>query len=154
MAGRELAFIAQKLLSWGPTYEITSGGRLMAVVKKKLFTFITCRFTVDVPGPDDLLASGSFLEYEYEFTRPGVAGFPSGARDGAPSRSVGFVRWRPNGPKPVTRTRLAFRNFATFESRRFSTVFESLRPAERTCKPETTSLADAPGRTPPSTGAP
>ena len=54
MKGRELAYIAQKLLSWGPTYEITRGGRVLAVVKKKLFTFFKCQFTVDVPGPDDL----------------------------------------------------------------------------------------------------
>ena len=36
MKGNELAFIQQKLLAWGPTYEITSGGNLVAVVKKKL----------------------------------------------------------------------------------------------------------------------
>jgi uncharacterized protein YxjI len=70
-ARRELAFIRQKLLSWGPTYEIYRGGRLQAVVKKKLFTFLHCRFTVDVPGPDDLEAKGSFLDLEYEFKRHG-----------------------------------------------------------------------------------
>ena len=32
-------------------------GKLVAVVKKKLFTLLRCRFTVDVPGPDDLEAS-------------------------------------------------------------------------------------------------
>ena len=31
--GRELATIDQKLLSWGPTYEIWRAGRLAAVVK-------------------------------------------------------------------------------------------------------------------------
>ena len=41
-AGHELAFIRQKLLAWGPTYEIHRGGRLEAVVKKKLFTFLHC----------------------------------------------------------------------------------------------------------------
>jgi uncharacterized protein YxjI len=69
--GSEVAFISQKLFSWGPTYEITRGGSLAAVVKKKLFTFFRCQFEVDVPGPDDLLAEGDFLDFEYEFTRSG-----------------------------------------------------------------------------------
>lgn len=70
-SGNELAFIRQKLLSWGPTYEIEVHGRLVAVVKKKLFTFLRCKFTVDVPGPDDLEAQGSFLDHEYTFARHG-----------------------------------------------------------------------------------
>ncbi|MSU63571.1 MAG: hypothetical protein EXS31_14440 [Pedosphaera sp.] len=69
MQKNELAFIRQKLLSWGPTYEIEVHGRLVAVVKKKLFTFLRCKFTVDVPGPDDLEAQGSFLDHEYTFER-------------------------------------------------------------------------------------
>ncbi len=71
MAGNELAFISQKLLAWGPTYEIYRGSELAAVVKKALFTFIHCKFTVDVPGPDDLEAEGNFLDHEYSFTREG-----------------------------------------------------------------------------------
>ena len=67
--GGELAFIKQKLLSWGPTYEIWRDGRLAAVVKKELFTFLHCTFTVDVPGPDDLRAEGSLTDHEYRFTR-------------------------------------------------------------------------------------
>lgn len=69
MAGNELAFIRQKVLAWGPTYEISRGGQVAAVVKKQLFTFFRCRFTVDVPGPDDLEAEGDFLDLEYRFTR-------------------------------------------------------------------------------------
>ena len=69
--GQELAFIRQKLLSWGPTYEIHRNGELAAVVKKHLFTLFRCRFTVDVPGPDDLEAEGSFLDLEYKFVRSG-----------------------------------------------------------------------------------
>ena len=71
MRGQELAFIQQKLLSWGPTYEIYRDGQLAAVVKKHLFTFFRCAFTVDVPGPDDIEAQGSFLDMEYTFTRGG-----------------------------------------------------------------------------------
>jgi uncharacterized protein YxjI len=69
MAGKELAFIRQKLLAWGPTYEIHRDGTLAAVVKKKLFTLMHCRFSVDVPGPDDLEGKGSFLDMEYAFSR-------------------------------------------------------------------------------------
>jgi uncharacterized protein YxjI len=69
MNGKELAFIKQKLLSWGPTYEIYRRGELAAVVKKKLFTLIQCKFYVDVPGPDDLVAEGDFLDLEYTFRR-------------------------------------------------------------------------------------
>jgi len=71
MDKNEVAFIRQKLLSWGPTYEITRNGELAAVVKKHLFTFFRCKFTVDVPGPDDLEAQGSFLDMEYTFSRAG-----------------------------------------------------------------------------------
>ena len=69
MQGNELAFIKEKLLSWGPTYEIHRAGALAAVVKKHLFTLFRCRFTVDVPGPDDLEAQGDFIEHEYTFRR-------------------------------------------------------------------------------------
>ena len=69
MQGNELAFIAQRLLSWGPTYEIHRNGQHYATVKKKLFTFFRCKFEVDIPGPDDLEAQGDFLDHEYTFTR-------------------------------------------------------------------------------------
>jgi uncharacterized protein YxjI len=72
MAGNELAFIRQKLLSWGPTYEITKGRQLLATVTKELFTFFKCTFTVDVPGPNDLLAQGDFMDHQYVFTRNGT----------------------------------------------------------------------------------
>jgi uncharacterized protein YxjI len=71
MAGNELAFISQKLLAWGPTYEIYRGSELVAVVKKHLFTLFRCKFTVDGPGPDDLEAEGNFLDHEYSFSRAG-----------------------------------------------------------------------------------
>ena len=46
-----------------------SGGETVAVVKKHLFTPFRARFTVDVPGPDDLEAKGDFLDHEYVFER-------------------------------------------------------------------------------------
>lgn len=69
MQGKELALIREKLLAWGPTYEIYRNSELFAVVKKALFTFFQCRFTVDVPGPDDLEARGNFTDHEYTFWR-------------------------------------------------------------------------------------
>lgn len=71
MSGNELARIEQKLLAWGPTYEIYRGGQQVATVKKSLFTLFRSRFSVDVPGPDDLEAQGDFLDHEYTFTRGG-----------------------------------------------------------------------------------
>lgn len=71
-AGNELAYIRQRIFSWGPTYEIYRGGELFAVVKKHLFTLFNCRFTVDVPGPDDLEAAGNFLDHEYTLSRQGT----------------------------------------------------------------------------------
>jgi uncharacterized protein YxjI len=70
-AGNELAYIRQKLLSWGPTYEIYRDGQLFAVVKKQLFSFFKHVFTVDVPGPDDLVAEGDFWDLEFAFSRSG-----------------------------------------------------------------------------------
>jgi uncharacterized protein YxjI len=67
--GNELVYIDQRLLNWSPTYELWKGEELLAVVKRALFSFIHHRFTVDVPGPDDLEAEGDFLDHEYAFTR-------------------------------------------------------------------------------------
>jgi len=69
--GRELAFIKQKMFKLSPTYEIHRAGELAAVVQKELFALLHHRFTVDVPGPDDLEAKGDFLDHEYVFTRGG-----------------------------------------------------------------------------------
>jgi uncharacterized protein YxjI len=71
MNKNELAVIDQKLLSFGPQYEIIRDGRIVATVKKHLFTFFRHKFTVDVPGPDDLEAAGNFLDHEYTFERGG-----------------------------------------------------------------------------------
>ena len=67
--GNELAYIKQKLLAIGATYEIHRGGQVQAIVKKALFTLFRHRFTVDVEGPDDLVAQGDFLGHEYTFSR-------------------------------------------------------------------------------------
>jgi uncharacterized protein YxjI len=71
LAGNELVFIDQRLLNWSPTYELWKQEELLAVVKRELFSFIHHRFTVDVPGPNDLEAEGDFLDHEYTITRGG-----------------------------------------------------------------------------------
>lgn len=71
MAGNELAYIKQKVFAWGKTYEVFRSGKLAAVVKKEMFALFRCRFTVDVPGPDDLEAEGDFFDHEYAFMRHG-----------------------------------------------------------------------------------
>ena len=71
LQGNQLVAIDQKLLSLGPQYEIIRGGDTIAVVKSHLFTLFRARFTVDVPGPDDLEATGDFLAHEYAFQRGG-----------------------------------------------------------------------------------
>jgi uncharacterized protein YxjI len=71
MAGNELAEIRQRLLTWGPSYDIVRDGEVVANVSKHVFTLAFCKFTVDVPGPDDLEATGSLFDYEYSFERHG-----------------------------------------------------------------------------------
>lgn len=71
MNGHELLWIEQKLFRWGKTFEIQRGGKVIALVHKKPFTFLKARFTVDVPGPDDLEAEGNLTGHEYVFTRHG-----------------------------------------------------------------------------------
>src|SRR3954471_10833677 len=46
MGRNELASIRQKLLAWGPTYEVYGGGELRAVIKKAIFTLFHCKFSV------------------------------------------------------------------------------------------------------------
>jgi len=66
MQGNELAFIRQRLLAFGKTYDISRNGQV-TTVHKHIFTFLRCKFDVDLPGPNDLEASGSLLDMEYEF---------------------------------------------------------------------------------------
>lgn len=74
-AGEELVYIEEKLLAWGPTYQLYSQGRLAAIVKKELFTFFHAAFDVDAapigPSPNDLVATGDFWSWNYTFVRAG-----------------------------------------------------------------------------------
>src|SRR3954464_15955047 len=63
-SGNELHHIDQRLLNWGPTYELWRGSDLCGVVKRELLSFIHHDADVDVPGPDDLGAVLPFLATE------------------------------------------------------------------------------------------
>lgn len=65
----EVAFIREKLIALTPSFEILRNGEVAAVVKKDLINLFRVGFTVDVPGPDDLEATGSLLDHEYTFRR-------------------------------------------------------------------------------------
>jgi uncharacterized protein YxjI len=72
LAGNELAFIKQRVLSWGKTYEISHGGNVVATVKKDPLAFFKHRFTVEVPGiADNFEAEGNLSDHEYSITRGG-----------------------------------------------------------------------------------
>jgi uncharacterized protein YxjI len=66
MSGNELAHIRQRILALGKTYEIERDGHT-TTIHKHLFTLLTCKFSVDVPGPNDLEAKGNLIDMEYEF---------------------------------------------------------------------------------------
>ena len=63
--GQEVASVHRHLVALRPTYEIRIGGETAAEVKKKLFTPFREKFTIDVPGPDDLEMRGDLLDHEY-----------------------------------------------------------------------------------------
>lgn len=71
LSGTEVAKVERKLIALRPTYHITSRGEELAEVRKKLFSPFVDRFTIDVPGPDDLRVTGSIFEHEYSIERGG-----------------------------------------------------------------------------------
>ena len=69
--GREVAQVHRKLAALRPTYEVEVGGREAARIRKHLFTPFGDRFTIDVPGPDDLEMSGDLFDHEFTIRRGG-----------------------------------------------------------------------------------
>jgi uncharacterized protein YxjI len=69
MAGNEVANVHRRLMALRPTYEITRGGETVAIFRKHFFSPFVDRFTVDIPGPDDLEMTGSLFEHEYTISR-------------------------------------------------------------------------------------
>jgi uncharacterized protein YxjI len=69
--GREVAQVHRKLAALRPTYRITVGGEVAGEVRKHLFTPFGDRFTIDVPGPDDLEMAGDLFDHEFTIRRGG-----------------------------------------------------------------------------------
>jgi uncharacterized protein YxjI len=67
--GAEVAQVHRKLVALRPTYEVTVAGQEVAEVRKHLFTPFRDRFTIDVPGPDDLEMTGDLFDHEYDIRR-------------------------------------------------------------------------------------
>lgn len=67
----EVARIVKRLISIGPVYDLYRGDREVAKISKNLFTLFRCKFTIDVPGPNDYEAIGSFIDHDYRFERGG-----------------------------------------------------------------------------------
>jgi uncharacterized protein YxjI len=70
-SGNEVASVHRQLIALRPTYEIRIGGEKAAEVRKKLFTPFRDKFTIDVPGPDDLEMKGDLLDHEYVIEQDG-----------------------------------------------------------------------------------
>ncbi len=70
-SGREVASVHRQLVSLRETYTITIGEAKAAEVRKKFFTPFGERFTIDVPGPDDLEMRGNLFDHEFSVSRGG-----------------------------------------------------------------------------------
>jgi uncharacterized protein YxjI len=71
LSGAEVASVHRHLVALRPTYEIRIGGEKAAEVRKNLFTPFRDKFTIDVPGPEDLTMKGDLLDHEYVIERDG-----------------------------------------------------------------------------------
>ncbi|MGC5287824.1 LURP-one-related/scramblase family protein [Micromonospora sp. DT231] len=71
-SGQEVATLHRHLVALRPTYEIRIGGEKAAEVRKKLLTPFRDKFTIDVPGPNDLEMKGDLLDHEYVIERDGT----------------------------------------------------------------------------------
>ena len=67
--GREVAQVQRKLVALRPTYQVSVAGREAAEVRKHFFTPFGDRFTIDVPGPDDLEMEGDLFDHEFIIRR-------------------------------------------------------------------------------------
>jgi len=70
-AGQEVAQVHRKLVALRPTYEVSVSGQEVAEIRKHFFTPFGDRFTIDVPGPDDLEMRGNLFDHEFTIQRGG-----------------------------------------------------------------------------------
>jgi uncharacterized protein YxjI len=73
MQGQEVATIREKKLALRDSMNILRSGQTIATIRKALFTPFRDKFTIDVPGGQDLEAQGNILEHEYTISRGGTA---------------------------------------------------------------------------------
>ncbi len=66
LAGNELATVEKQIISLTPKFHITRHGVEAATVRKKLISPFVDRFTVDIPGPNDLHVTGSIFEHNFK----------------------------------------------------------------------------------------
>jgi uncharacterized protein YxjI len=65
LMGNELATVKKQLLALGHTYHITRQGQEAARVHKKIISPFVDRFTVDIPGGEELHVTGSIFEHNF-----------------------------------------------------------------------------------------
>jgi len=71
LSGNELATVSKQIISLTPKFHITRHGQEAATVRKQLISPFVDRFTVDIPGPDDLHVTGSIFEHNFTVQRKG-----------------------------------------------------------------------------------
>ncbi len=71
LSGDEVAKIQRRLIALRPTYTIERNGQEVATVRKRLLHLFGDRFTVDIPGPDDLEIQGNIFDHDYTIKRQG-----------------------------------------------------------------------------------
>jgi uncharacterized protein YxjI len=71
LSGNELATVKKQIISFTPKFHITRQGEEVATVRKKLISPFVDRFTVDIPGPDDLHVTGGIFEHNFKIEREG-----------------------------------------------------------------------------------
>jgi uncharacterized protein YxjI len=69
--GAEAAEVTRRLIGLRPTYRVSIGEEHAANVRKHFFTPFRERYTIDVPGPDDLEVTGDLLDHEFTVERSG-----------------------------------------------------------------------------------
>jgi uncharacterized protein YxjI len=67
--GKEVARVRRKLAALRPTYEVSVGGQEAAEIRKHLVTPFGDRFTIDLPGPDELEVRGNLFDHEFTIRR-------------------------------------------------------------------------------------
>jgi uncharacterized protein YxjI len=70
-SGQEVASVHRQLVSLRETYSVSIGGQKAAEIKKKLFTPFVDKYTIDIPGPDDLEMHGDLFDHEYSIEQGG-----------------------------------------------------------------------------------